>query len=280
MKNKLRKYLIVILFIVGLLFMLYPTISNYWNDIKQSSVIAKNIEKVEELTEEDYTELLENARIYNEYIAKNNFLQMTKAQLARYKNVLKVSEDGMMGYIEIPKINVKLPIYHGTSDEVLQVAIGHMEGSSLPIGGKSTHTVLLGHRGLPSAQLFTSLDKMGEGDIFYLNFLKEKIAYEVDNVSVVEPEELDDLKIIEGEDYATLVTCTPYGVNTHRLLVRGKRTEISEDIDIKTTLNALDIIKILVIIFIVIIMIIILRHQLKKKKKNKKYNRKRKTHET
>lgn len=228
MKSKIFIFLVISLFIAGLFFIFYPAASNYWNNMHQSKVIANHIEKVDVLESSDYSDILREAIKYNEDLAKSGGFKMTRAQLERYNNTLNVSSDGIMGYVEIPKINIKLAIYHGTSDEVLQVAVGHMEGSSLPVGGESTHTILLGHRGLPTAKLFTNLDKMEEGDIFYINSLDRKLAYQVDKISVVEPDELDNIQIEDGKDYATLVTCTPYGVNTHRLLVRGQRIEVNQ----------------------------------------------------
>ncbi len=261
MKNKIIVILIITLFIVGLFFIFYPAASNYWNSLHQSKVIANHTEIVHNLNKEEYAEILEEAKKYNARLNKIDNFKVTREELEKYNNTLNISDDGIMGYIEIPKINVKLAIYHGTSDEVLQVAVGHMIGSSLPIGGESTHTILLGHRGLPSAKLFTNLDKMVEGDIFYLNYLDERIAYQVDKISIIEPDELDNIKIEDGKDYATLVTCTPYGINTHRLLVRGVRIEIAQT-EIKTlkaiTLQDKGLNIMLIIIFLTFILCILL----------------------
>ena len=226
MKNKIIILFVIILFIAGLFFIFYPAASNYWNNLHQSRAIANHTEIVKSLDKEEYSKILREAKEYNERLAKMDSFKMTRDEVEIYNDKLNISEDGIMGYVEIPKINVKLAIYHGTSDEVLQVAAGHMIGSSLPIGGEGTHTIILGHRGLPSAKLFSDLDKMVEGDIFYLNYLDQRMAYQVDDISIIEPDDLDSIKIEEGKDYATLVTCTPYGINTHRLLVRGKRIEI------------------------------------------------------
>lgn len=275
MKNKLIIFLIMILFFASLFFILYPTISDLWNSMHQTKAISKNIEDAQNLKQEEYESVLEEARRYNESISKKSFLNIETENIDEYNSALNISSDGIMGYIEIPKINVKLAIYHGTSEEVLQVAVGHMQGSSLPVGGESSHSVLLGHRGLPSAKLFTSLDKMVEGDIFYLNFLKEKIAYKVNNITVVEPKELENLKIEEGQDNVTLVTCTPYGINSHRLLVQGIRTEISEDlikeVNKELSTNAYEKYVIAIILIFISMILLMIKHKRKRGKNIWKY---------
>ena len=227
--SRLMTLLIVVVFVVGLSFLLYPTVSNLWNQAHQSRAIATYTEQVEKLDDSSNKEMLKAARKYNkELLEKADHWKLSKKDKKKYESLLDVSGTGIMGYIEIPKIDCSRPVYHGTDEGALQIAIGHLEGSSLPVGGKSSHCVLSGHRGLPSARLFTDLDQMEEGDTFILNILGHKLAYEVDQIKVVLPEEMSDLEIQEGKDLCTLVTCTPYGINTHRLLVRGHRVKYVE----------------------------------------------------
>ncbi len=230
MKRKhISTIFIILIFLVGLGFISYPTVSNLWNQAHQSRAIATYSKQVEKLDDSENKKMLKAARKYNKsLLKKSDHWKLSKKDKKKYESLLDVSGTGIMGYIEVPKIDCSLPIYHGTDEGALQIAIGHLEGSSLPVGGKSTHCVLSGHRGLPSARLFTDLDQMEEGDIFILNVLGRKLAYEVDQIRVVLPEEMSDLEVIEGKDLCTLVTCTPYGINTHRLLVRGHRTEYVE----------------------------------------------------
>ena len=229
-KNKRTTVLLVVLLLAGLSLLLYPTVSDYWNSFHQTRAIASYAETVAELDNTQYDALWDAAQRYNEALARRNMtFFLSEAQEKEYESLLDVSGLGVMGYIEIPEIDVSLPIYHGTDDSVLQIAVGHLEWSSLPVGGESTHCVISGHRGLPSARLFTDLDKLVEGDIFLLRVLDEVLTYEVDQIRIVEPQEVDDLGITAGEDLCTLVTCTPYGINTHRLLVRGHRVENRAD---------------------------------------------------
>ena len=230
MKRKhISTIFIILIFLVGLGFISYPTVSNLWNQAHQSRAIATYSKQVEKLDDSENKKMLKAARKYNKsLLKKSDHWKLSKKDKKKYESLLDVSGTGIMGYIEVPKIDCSLPIYHGTDEGALQIAIGHLEGSSLPVGGKNTHCVLSGHRGLPSARLFTDLDQMEEGDIFILNILGRKLAYEVDQIRVVLPEEMSDLEVIEGKDLCTLVTCTPYGINTHRLLVRGHRTEYVE----------------------------------------------------
>lgn len=230
MKRKhISTIFIILIFLVGLGFISYPTVSNLWNQAHQSRAIATYSKQVEKLDDSENKKMLKAARKYNKsLLKKSDHWKLSKKEKKKYESLLDISGTGIMGYIEVPKIDCSLPIYHGTDEGALQIAIGHLEGSSLPVGGKSTHCVLSGHRGLPSARLFTDLDQMEEGDIFILNILGRKLAYEVDQIRVVLPEEMSDLEIEEGKDLCTLVTCTPYGINTHRLLVRGHRTEYVE----------------------------------------------------
>lgn len=226
MKKGLTNGFLILVFCIGLSLLLYPTVSDYWNSLHQSGIIASYSEAVAQIDSDRYDAIWESAHVYNAELAETgNTWILTESQRADYESQLNISVNGAISYIEIPAINCSLPIYHGTDDAVLQVAIGHFEGSSLPTGGESTHCVLSGHRGLPSAQLFSRLDKLVVGDLFYLQTLDQTLTYEVDLISIVLPNEMDLLTIQEGEDLCTLVTCTPYGVNSHRLLVRGHRVE-------------------------------------------------------
>ncbi len=228
-KGSATTVLLILALLVGLSLLLYPSVSDYWNDLHQSKAVVQYAEAVTNLDAERYDRLLEAARAYNDWVAvKSNQYRMTEEELADYAALLNLSGDGVMGYIDIPAIGVSLPVYHGTDEAVLQVAIGHIEWSSLPIGGASTHCVVSGHRGLPSARLFTDLDKLTVGDTFAIRVLDETVTYEVDQILIVLPEETDTLRVEPGQDYCTLVTCTPYGVNTHRMLVRGHRIENAE----------------------------------------------------
>ncbi|MBQ8788617.1 MAG: class C sortase [Oscillospiraceae bacterium] len=229
MKNKTNLLLILIL-IAGLSLLIYPSFSDYWNSFTQSQVIVDYTKQIDNLDEEKYDRILSEARAYNEkLIGRRNPYLLSDEQKAEYDELLDISGIGIMGYIEIPSINCTLPVYHGTDDSVLQIAVGHLEWSSLPVGGKSTHCVLSGHRGLPSAKLFTDLDKVVVGDIFILRVLDEVFTYEVDSIMIVEPHETDSLLIEKEKDYCTLITCTPYAINTHRILVRGERVENPEE---------------------------------------------------
>ena len=217
---------LVAIFFVGLSVLLYPTISDFWNEKRQSQAIVNYDDLIVDLTPEDYSALFDKADAYNKEIRNMSFPFMNHKNIAdEYYDTLDVNGDGMMGYLTIEKIKVQLPIYHGTSDKVLNSAVGHVEGSSLPVGGKSTHSVLSAHRGLPSAKLFTNLDKVEVGDVFTIRILDRTITYQVDQILIVLPHETENLNIVSGEDYCTLVTCTPYGINTHRMLVRGTKIE-------------------------------------------------------
>ncbi len=217
---------LVVILLVGLSLLLYPTVSNYWNSLHQSRAIAGYAQQVAQLDETSYEQIWSAAWSYNQsLLSRNTGFALSDGQKEEYDALLDISGQGIMGYIEIPELNVSLPIYHGISETVLQVAVGHLEWSSLPVGGESSHCILSGHRGLPSARLFTDLDKLREGDTFLLRVLDEVLTYEVDQIRIVEPQETSELEIVPGEDLCTLVTCTPYGINTHRLLVRGHRIE-------------------------------------------------------
>ena len=224
--NNWTTVLLVLLLLAGVSLLLYPSLSDYWNSMHQTRAIASYAETVSQLDTAQYDEMWKAAQDYNRSLAqRETAFALTDEQKAAYESFLDVSGLGVMGYIEIPEIDCSLPIYHGTEESVLQVAVGHLEWSSLPVGGEGTHCVLSGHRGLPSAKLFTNLDKLAVGDTFLLRVLDEVLTYEVDQILIVEPEQVDALGIVPGEDYCTLVTCTPYGINTHRLLVRGHRVE-------------------------------------------------------
>lgn len=228
--NPITTLFLVLMFFAGLSLLLYPTVSNYWNSLHQSRAIAAYVEQVAQIDNETFDQLREQARAYNRtLVGKAYRYDMTRQEREEYLGLLNVSGNGIIGYIEIPDIHCELPIYHGTDADALQIGVGHIEGSSLPVGGESTHCAISGHRGLPSAKLFSDLDKLTVGDRFSLRVLDDTLTYEVDQIHTVLPGEMDELEIVEGEDYCTLVTCTPYGINTHRLLVRGYRVENSTD---------------------------------------------------
>ena len=216
--------ILVIVLLVGLGILAYPSFSDYWNSFHQSRAVMTYAENVANMNTEEYKKLLERAGEYNAQLAERGISwNLSDEDKEAYQEQLNIGGNGVMGYIKIQKIDVMLPIYHGTEESVLQTSIGHLEASSLPVGGESTHCMLSGHRGLPSAKLFTDLDKLEEGDTFTLNVLNETLTYEVDHIWIVEPSDLNNLNIESGKDYCTLITCTPYGINTHRLLVRGHR---------------------------------------------------------
>ena len=240
--------LLVFILLAGLSLLLYPSVSDYWNSFRQSQVISNYAETMHEIDPDRYKHLIESARAYNQtLIDRPNAYLLSEEQQRQYEELLDVSGIGAMGYIEIPTIQCSIPIYHGTSDAVLNIAVGHLEWTSLPVGGESTHCVLSGHRGLPSAKLFSDLDKVDVGDIFILRILDEILTYEVDQIKIVEPHVTENLLIEEGKDYCTLVTCTPYGINTHRLLVRGHRIDnIPQAKKIRITADAIQIKPVLV----------------------------------
>jgi sortase A len=276
MKKKISNILLVLLFFLGLSLLLYPTVSDYWNYLHQSRAIAEYTGSVTELDQETYTTLWESAKAYNEkLLTRTNRFFLTDEEWDEYEQELNIRQDGIMGYVDIPSINVSLPIYHGTEENVLQVGVGHIEGSSLPVGGEGTHCVISGHRGLPTAKLFTNLDRLVEGDYFMLQVLDQTLTYEVDQILIIEPEDLEPLAIEEGKDYCTLVTCTPYGINTHRLLVRGHRVQNPDaETDIRVSADALQIDPVtvalcLAIPVLTILMILIVMHPAGKHPKKK-----------
>lgn len=226
----LSTIILTVILLVGLGVMLYPTVSDYWNSFHQTRAIADYDAVVAELDETDYEALFAEAEKYNEQLRALSapFSEHEKLE-ELYYSVLDVAGNGIIGYVSIPKINVNLPVHHGTSDAVLNVAAGHLEGSSLPIGGEGRHSVLSAHRGLPSAKLFTDLDRMDKGDIFTITVLNRTLTYEVDQILIVEPTQMEALSVTEGKDYCTLLTCTPYGINSHRMFVRGHRIDNIEE---------------------------------------------------
>ena len=243
MRKHASTMILILILVVGLSLMLYPSFSNWWNEAHQSRAIAAYSQEVSKLDENRYDELWQQAWEYNRsLVGRENAYFLDDSQKAEYERLLDVSGMGIMGYIEIPSLKVSLPIYHGTEESVLQVAVGHLEWTSLPVGGESTHCVLSGHRGVPSAKLFTDLDRLVVGDRFRLGVLDQVLTYEVDQILIVEPQDTEALLIEEGKDLCTLVTCTPYGINTHRLLVRGHRVETEKDAkNVRVTSDAIQI---------------------------------------
>lgn len=230
LKKQLPNIIFGLIFVVGLAIFLYPSVSNYINSKNQSRAISNYEEVLNTISDEDYSKMWEEVYAYNKELTQKTLnFNLSPEEMEKYRSILDVTGTGIMGYIEIENIGVNLPIYHGTEESVLQVGIGHLEGTSFPSGTKNTHAVLSGHRGLPSSKLFSDLDQMIEGDTFLLHILDQTFAYQVDQINIVLPEETSDLAIVDGKEYVTLVTCTPYGVNTHRLLVRAKRVDYSEE---------------------------------------------------
>ena len=225
MKKNKTTLIMVLFFFIGLAILLYPSISNFYNQKVQSKAIIDYESILNNIKKEDYTDYFNKADEYNKKLLSMKRPLLTYKNIKNYNKILNLNDHGMMGYLTIDKIKVELPIYHGTSADVLNKAVGHLEGTSLPVGGKGTHSVLSAHRGLPSFKLFTDLDKLEIGDTFVINILDRTITYQVDKITIVKPNQVNDLKIDKDGDYVTLLTCTPYGINTHRLLVRGKRIE-------------------------------------------------------
>lgn len=288
-KNFVWNIFFALVFLAGAGVFLYPTVSDMWNQYRNVRLVSRYDEAVTDLSDNEYQKLWNEAKEYNAEHPVNSivdaFGEKDDYVLSQpYDQVLDPNGAGLMGSIEIPKINAKLAIYHGLSKTVLEKGVGHVEGTSLPVGGKSTHAVLAAHRGLPSAKLFTDLDQMKKGDIFILHILGKNLAYKVDQIRTVLPEETGELDIVEGEDHVTLVTCTPYGVNTHRLLVRGIRTkyvegEIRNDETISQRLAATDPKKVLaggfaVLVVLILLIYLIVRHRDKKRKKKQLSERK------
>ena len=243
MKKHGTTIILLIVLIAGLSLLLYPSFSDWWNSMHQSRAVASYVEQVANIDEEQYAHLWEAAWNYNESLLdRPNTYTLNEEQKADYNRILDIGGLGIMGYIEVPSVGITLPIYHGTDEAILQIAVGHLEWTSLPVGGESSHCVVSGHRGLPSAKLFTDLDKLVVGDVFIFRVLDEILTYEVDQILIVEPHETDSLLIQQGQDLCTLITCTPYGVNSHRLLVRGHRVENQEEAQaIRITADAMQI---------------------------------------
>ena len=265
--------LLILILLAGVSLLLYPTVSDYWNSFHQSRAIASYAEQVANIDDAQYEELWDAARDYNQSLLHrpNDFI-LSDEQQEIYKSLLDIGGNGMMGYIEIPMIDVMLPIYHGTKESVLQIAVGHLDWTSLPVGGAGSHCVLSGHRGLPSARLFTDLDKLKVGDVFMLHVLNEILTYEIDQILIVEPQDTDPLLIEPGKDLCTLITCTPYGINSHRMLVRGHRIESQEEPkDIRITADAVRIEPLMVapIVAVPILLVLLIILLLPKQKKGK-----------
>lgn len=279
-ENKLVIFLFIPMILLGLGLLLYPFISNRISVGHYQKVIQTYDKKVSEETRDANNKLLMDAREYNRSLSFGEVVDVFQnpevKNSDRYLSILNINNNGMMGYISIPKIDVRIPIYHGTTSDVLQKGVGHLEGSSFPVGGESTHAILSAHRGLPSSKLFTDLDQLKKGDIFYIYILDQVLAYQVDQVLVTEPSETDALRIVDGKDYITLVTCTPYAINTHRLLVRGERIEYNEqvekDIEVDYALSTADIILYisLVIALLLIVVAIICFIKSRKNRQNPK----------
>lgn len=251
--GKLSTLFLVLLLLVGLSVMFYPIISDWWNSKTQSRAVATYQKAANDLSDKQNEEILRRAREYNEEIAKLDRPFVDYDKVKGYDDILDITGTGIMGYVSIPTIRVELPIYHGTSEGVLNVAVGHLQGSSLPVGGADTHAVISAHRGLPSAKLFSDLDKLAEGDEFTITVLKDVYTYEVESIYIVLPDEMDKLNIIPGGDYVTLTTCTPYGVNSHRLLVRAKRIDTaSAAAASKITADAVQLDSLVVVPFVAI----------------------------
>lgn len=260
MKKRLPTIVLVLVMLVGISLILYPTVSNYWNSLHQSRAIADYASAAAKLDTAAYEQMLAEAHLYNEsLLEKGDRFHPSDEEYREYLDLLSVTEQGLIGYIEIPSIKQALAIYHGYGEAVLQIAVGHIAGSSLPVGGESTHSILTAHRGLPSAKLFTNLDKLVLGDIFMIQVLDETLTYEVDQILIVEPHEVEGLVIEKGKDLCTLVTCTPYAINTHRLLVRGHRIEnLEESVSIRVTADAMQVDPLLVALLVAVPLLFIL----------------------
>lgn len=256
-KNGLTLILLLIL-LIGAGLIAYPSFADWWNSFHQSRAVASYAETVANMNTEEYERIISKAQAYNRKLSRSGILwTLDEDEEKEYKEQLDIGTSGIMGYIDIPKIDVMLPIYHGIDESILQVAVGHIPGTSLPVGGKGSHCVVSGHRGLPSARLFTDIDKLVEGDSFTITVLNKTLTYEVDQIRTVLPTDLSDLQIEKGKDYVTLVTCTPYGINTHRLLVRGHRIE-NADGDASVIADALQIEPIYIAPFIAVPILILL----------------------
>ena len=279
MRRRLSNIILTLAFVVGIGLIAYPTFSDWWNSFHQTRAIAGYTATVANMDRAEFDRMWAEATAFNEYLAKKpNRFNLTPEELATYNSILDVTGTGIMGYIDIPSIKISLPIYHGTDESILQIAIGHIAGTSFPIGGEGTHAAVSGHRGLPSAKLFTDIDKLQAGDKFLLQILDRTLTYEVDQIRIVLPQELQDLEIDPHEDYCTLITCTPYGVNTHRLLVRGHRVDNDNTDATRITADAMRFEPVIVaplvaapILFILLIALLV---------STSKWNKQRKAHRT
>ena len=275
MYNTIKKHLstivLFLVFFIGLCLLLYPTVADWWNSFHQSRAVQSYVEEVASMSEDQYQELWNEAWEYNRSLVdRPNDYIISDEQKEKYEHILNVTGNGIMGYVEVPSVDVTLPVYHGTSEGVLQIALGHLEWSSLPVGGEGSHSVISGHRGLPRAKLFTDLDQLKEGDIFWIRILDEVLTYEVDQIRIVEPSEAEDLLPVDGQDYCSLVTCTPYGINSHRLLVRGHRIETTEEILMQiVTADAIQIDPVVVAPFVAMPMLFVLLVAVLKPKKRR-----------
>lgn len=274
MKKKAKTLAILLFFLIGLLIMLYPFISNFRNRMKTENLIGVYNGDVDKTSQRKLAEAFRKAQTYNRNHTVNTIVDIFNQDSPvrdEYMSLLNLSGNGMMGYIEIPEIHQRLVIYHGTGDEVLQKGCGHIAGTSLPVGGKSTHSVLAAHRGLPSAKLFTDIDRLKEGDEFYVFVLNHTLAYKVDQIKTVKPDNLDDLQIVKGKDYVTLFTCTPYAVNTHRLLVRGHRVPyVPKDNAARTVMDSFEKYWIIIFVIGIIALAVVLWIKQKERKKIQK----------
>ncbi len=273
MKNKLFSVILVLVFVAGLSLLLYPTISNAYNTWLQSKAIAEYSQQASQMDQAMYEQELKKAQVYNVALLEREDPYTLSQQLQeQYENTLAVTNQGIMAYVQIPSINVSLPIAHGTSEAVLKDKIGHLEWSSLPVGGENTHCVISGHRGLPSAELFTNIDHLELGDKFYIHVLGQTLEYQVCHIAVVEPQDQRLLRVEEGQDLVTLVTCTPYGINSHRLLIRGVRTgmggaEQPKDIYIKNEISSIDVVVLVSVSLVAIAVVAFVTVLLSSKKK-------------
>lgn len=259
MKNRLQNFILSVMLLTGLSLLLYPSFSNYWNSFHSSKAISNYTQIVSEMDEEEYQRLLAEVYAYNaSLINRDNPYLLTDTMKEQYPELLNLDGSGAMGFVEIPSIDVEIPVYHTVEERILQKAVGHIPWTSLPVGGESTHCVLSGHRGLPSARLFTDMDRVVVGDVFYLHILEEVLEYQVDQILIVGPKDTEALLIVPGEDYCTLVTCTPYGVNTHRMLVRGKRVPSENKPKVNVTSEAIQIEPIIVAPVLAIPMLLLL----------------------
>lgn len=289
MKRKIANILFGILFLIGFGILIYPTVSDQWNTYRQNQLISSYESQVSDLTEEDFTDEWKKAEAFNSNLTQNNLYgdvfgeDEKDIRTTEYWKVLNVAGDGVMGYLSIPKINIKLAVYHGTADDVLQTGVGHLNGTKLPIGGESTHSVLAAHRGLPSARLFTDIDQMKKGDMFYIHVLDEILAYQVDEIlDMVDKDDRETLdkalQIEQGKDQVTLFTCTPYGVNSHRLLVRGTKVPYNGEEEVETTvvdsmLKSVQNYYMLYLILglsVTLLIILLMRYLFKRKSRNRK----------